>query len=133
MSLQIALRSGSAQKLCSLIHKMQNVEMSSSKLEQLGSLFCCIPQGKICKFVPASMVIHKFLHTWQNLITNDAKIDFRLDQNRGHLVILPCQKLEFPIYILRHPDWLKLLPIGQAIQRNLHSVDSVGLYLADAL
>ena len=42
MSLQIALRSGSAQKLCSLIQKMQNVEMSSSKLEQLGSLFCCI-------------------------------------------------------------------------------------------
>ena len=57
------------------------------------------------------------------------KIDLRLDQHGGHLVILPRQKLKLPICILR----LKLLPIGQTVQSNLHSVDSIGLHLADTL
>ena len=43
------------------------------------------------------------------------------------------QKLKLPICILRQSGRLKLLPIGQAVQSDLHSVDSVGLHLADTL
>ena len=79
-----------------------------------------IPQDKVRKLVSSGMVAHEFLHTGQNLITEGIKINLCLDQHGGHLVILPRQKL-------------KLLPIGQTVQSNLHSVDSIGLHLADTL
>ena len=92
-----------------------------------------IPQDKVRKLVSSGMVAHEFLHTGQNLITEGIKIDLRLDQHGGHLVILPRQKLKLPICILRQSGRLKLLPIGQTVQSNLHSVDSIGLHLADTL
>ena len=79
-----------------------------------------IPQDKVRKLVPSGMVVHELLHTGQNLVTEGVKIDLCLDQNGGHLVILPRQEL-------------KLLPISQTVQSDLHSVDSVGLHLADTL
>ena len=50
------------------------------------------------------MVVHELLHTGQNLITDGIKINLCLDQNGGHLVILPRQKLKLPIrfHDLRH-------------------------------
>lgn len=79
------------------------------------------------------MVVHELLHTGQNLVTEGVKIDLCLDQEGGHLVILPRQKLKLPVCIFWQSGRLKLLPIGQAVQSDLHSVDSVGLHLADTL
>ena len=92
-----------------------------------------IPQDKVRKLVPSGMVAHELLHTGQNLVADGVKIDLRFDQKGGHLVILPCQKLKLPICILRQSGRLKLLPIGQTVQSDLHSVDSIGLHLADTL
>ena len=92
-----------------------------------------IPQDKVRKLVPSGMVAHELLHTGQSLITEGIKINLRLDQNGGHLVILPRQKLKLPICILRQSGRLKLLPIGQAVQSDLHGVDLIGLHPADAL
>ena len=79
-----------------------------------------IPQDKVRKLVPSGMVVHELLHTGQNLVTDGVKIDLCLDQEGGHLVILPRQEL-------------KLLPIGQTVQSDLHGVDPIGLHLADTL
>ena len=79
------------------------------------------------------MVVHELLHTGQNLIAEGIKINLCLDQEGGHLVILPRQKLKLPICILRQLGRLKLLPIGQTVQSDLHGVDSIGLHLADTL
>ena len=92
-----------------------------------------IPQDKVRKLVPSGMVAHELLHTWQNLITEGSKINLCLDQHGGHLVILQRQKLKLPICILRQLGRLKLLPIGQTVQSDLHGVDSIGLHLADTL
>ena len=92
-----------------------------------------IPQDKVRKIVPPCMVAHELLHTGQNLVTDGVKIDLRFDQKGGHLVILPRQKLKFPICILRQFGRLKFLPIGQTVQSDLHGVDSIGLHLADTL
>ena len=92
-----------------------------------------VPQDKVRKLVPSGMVVHKLLHTGQNLVTEGVKIDLRLDQEGGHLVILPRQELKLPICILRQSGRLKLLPISQTVQSDLHSVDSIGLHLADTL
>ena len=92
-----------------------------------------IPQDKVRKLVPSGMVAHELLHTGQNLVTDGVKIDLRFDQKGGHLVILPRQKLKLPICILRQFGRLKFLPIGQTVQSDLHSVDSIGLHLADTL
>ena len=92
-----------------------------------------IAQDKVRKLVPSGMVVHELLHTGQNLVTDGVKIDLRFDQKGGHLVILPRQKLKLPICILRQSGRLKLLPIGQTVQSNLHGVDSIGLHLADTL
>ena len=92
-----------------------------------------IAQDKVRKLVPSGMVVHELLHTGQNLVTDGVKIDLRFDQKGGHLVILPRQKLKLPICILRQSGRLKLLPIGQTVQSNLHSVDPIGLHLADTL
>ena len=92
-----------------------------------------IPQDKVRKLVPSGMVAHELLHTGQNLITEGIKINLCLDQHGGHLVILPRQKLKLPIWILRQLGQLKLLPLGQTVQSDLHSVDSIGLHLADTL
>ena len=92
-----------------------------------------IPQDKVRKLVPPGMVAHEFLHTGQNLVTDGVKIDLRFDQKGGHLVILPRQKLKLPICILRQFGRLKFLPIGQTVQSDLHSVDLIGLHLADTL
>ena len=92
-----------------------------------------IAQDKVRKLVPSGMVVHELLHTGQNLVTDGVKIDLRLDQHGGHLVILSRQKLKLPICILRQLGRLKLLPIGQTVQSNLHGVDSIGLHLADTL
>ena len=92
-----------------------------------------IAQDKVRKLVPSGMVVHELLHTGQNLVTDGVKIDLCLDKEGGHLVILPRQKLKLPICILRQSGRLKLLPIGQAVQSNLHSVDPISLHLADAL
>ena len=89
-----------------------------------------IQQDKVRKLVPPCMVVHELLHTGQNLITDGVKIDLRLDQNGG---LLPRQELKLPICILRQSGRLKLLPIGQTVQSDLHSVDSIGLHLADTL
>ena len=92
-----------------------------------------IPQDKVRKLVPPCMVAHELLHTGQNLVTDGVKIDLCLNKEGGHLVILPRQKLKLPICILRQSGRLKLLPIGQAVQSDLHSVDPIGLHLADTL
>ena len=92
-----------------------------------------IAQDKVRKLVPPCMVAHELLHTGQNMVTDGVKIDLCLDQKGGHLVILPRQKLKLPICILRQFGRLKLLPISQTVQSNLHSVDSIGLHLADTL
>ena len=92
-----------------------------------------IAQDKVRKLVPPCMVVHELLHTGQNLVTDGVKIDLRFDQKGGHLVILPRQKLKLPICILRQSGQLKLLPIGQTVQSDLHGVDSIGLHLADTL
>ena len=92
-----------------------------------------IAQDKVRKLVPPCMVAHELLHTGQNLITEGIKINLCFDQKGGHLVILPRQKLKLPICILRQLGRLKFLPIGQTVQSDLHSVDSIGLHLADTL
>ena len=92
-----------------------------------------IPQDKVRKLVPPCMVVHELLHTGQNLVTDGIKINLCLDQHGGHLVILPRQKLKLPICILRQLGRLKLLPISQTVQSDLHSVNSIGLHLADTL
>ena len=92
-----------------------------------------IPQDKVRKLVPPCMVAHEFLHTGQNLVTDGVKINLCLDKEGGHLVILPRQKLKLPICILRQFGRLKFLPIGQTVQSDLHSVDLIGLHLADTL
>jgi len=92
-----------------------------------------IPQDKVRKLVPSGMVVHELLHTGQNLVTEGVKIDLCLDQDGGHLVILPRQELKLPICIFWQSGRLKLLPIGQAVQSNLHGVDLIGLHPADTL
>lgn len=92
-----------------------------------------IPQDKVRKLVSSGMVAHELLHTGQNLVTEGVKIDLCLDKEGGHLVILSRQKLKLPICILRQLGRLKLLPIGQTVQSDLHGVDSIGLHLADTL
>ena len=92
-----------------------------------------IAQDKVRKLVPSGMTVHELLHTGQSLITDGIKINLCLDQHGGHLVILPRQKLKLPICILRQLGRLKLLPIGQTVQSDLHGVDSIGLHLADTL
>ena len=47
--------------------------------------------------------------------------------------MLPRQKLKLPICILRQFGRLKFLPISQTVQSDLHSVDPIGLHLADTL
>ena len=92
-----------------------------------------IPQDKVRKLVPSGMVAHELLHTGQNLVTDGVKIDLCLDQEGGHLVILPRQELKLPICILRQLGRLKLLPIGQTVQSDLHGGDLIGLHPADTL
>ena len=46
---------------------------------------------------------------------------------------LRMKRLKLPICILRQSGRLKLLPIGQTVQSDLHGVDSIGLHLADTL
>ena len=89
-----------------------------------------IPQDKVRKLVPSGMVVHELLHTGQNLVTEGVKIDLRLDQDGGHLVILPRQELKLPICIFWQSGRLKLRPIGQAVQSDLHGVDLIGLHLS---
>ena len=79
-----------------------------------------IAQDKVRKLVPPCMVVHELLHTGQNLVTDGVKIDLRLDQKGGHLVILPRQKLKLPICILRQSGRLKLLPITRG-RRTVYS------------
>ena len=92
-----------------------------------------IAQDKVRKLVPSGMVVHELLHTGQNLVTDGVKIDLCLDKEGGHLVILPCQELQLPICIFWQSGRLKLLPIGQAVQSDLHGVDLIGLHPADTL
>ena len=92
-----------------------------------------IPQDKVRKLVSSGMVAHELLHTGQNLVTEGVKIDLRFDQEGGHLVVLPRQELKLPICIFWQSGRLKLLPIGQAVQSDLHGVDLIGLHPADAL